>query len=243
MQIGFVAGGGLDGVGEGMAEVQDCAQILLAFVLGDHCRLDFARSRDAVSERVDVAREQLGHVVVQPVEQQRIPDAAVLDHFGEPGSEFPVRERGQRVRVRDDRQGLMKRTDQILAARVIDSGLAADRRVDLREQRRGDLHVAHAPLVAGRREARNVADHPAPQGQYRGIAIHFLGDQRIEHPSGGLQRLVLLAVRQYALGDPLRGEGVRQFREVQLRDGGIGHDQQIPAADARFEQLAVRQQP
>ena len=28
----------------------------------------------------------------------------------------------------------------------------------MREQGRGDLHVAHAPLVAGRREARNVAD-------------------------------------------------------------------------------------
>jgi hypothetical protein len=28
-----------------------------------------------------------------------------------------------------------------------------------------------------------------------------------------------------------------------MRDGGIGHDQQIPASNAGFQQLAIRQQP
>ena len=110
------------------------------------------------------------------------------------------------------------------------------------EQGRRNLHVTDAPLIARGRETGDVADHAAPQGQHRGIAIHFIADQRVEHPRGGLQSLVLLAVRQDALGDPSSGKTVPQFRQVQLRHGRIGHDQEVPPANAGLQQLAVRQQ-
>ena len=57
--------------------------------------------RDRIGQRVHIARQQLGEVVVQPVEQQRVPHAAVLDHFGKSGAQFPVRQGGERVGVRN----------------------------------------------------------------------------------------------------------------------------------------------
>ena len=92
---------------------------------------------------------------------------AVLDHLGKAGTQFPVGQRGQGVGVRDDGERLIEGADQVLAARMIDPGLAADRGIDLGEQRRRHLHIADAALIAGRGEARDVArprrrPRPAP---------------------------------------------------------------------------------
>ena len=58
----------------------------------------------------------------------------------------------------------MEDADQVLALRRVDAGLAADRAVDLGEQRRRDLHEAHAAAQDARGEAREVADHAAAEG-------------------------------------------------------------------------------
>ncbi len=125
---------------------------------------------------------------------------------------------------------------------MVDSGLAADRGIHLRKQRGGNLHVADAALIARRREARDVADHAAAQRQHGRVAIHLVGNQRVEYPARGLQGLVLLAVRQDAVADmPLR-KAAREFCKIQLGDRGIGHDQQIAAGNLLVQQLAIRQQ-
>ena len=56
-----------------------------------------------------------------------IGDRAVLDHLREPGLEFALRQRLQRVGVDQNETRLVKRTDQVLALRMVDPGLAADR--------------------------------------------------------------------------------------------------------------------
>ena len=99
--------------------------------------------------------------------------------------------------VGDHAAWLMERADQVLAARMIDAGLAADGRIDLREQRGRHLHVVDAALVAGRGEARHVADDAAAERDHGRVAIHALRDQRIEIRAKLSQRLVLLAVRQH----------------------------------------------
>ena len=91
----------------------------------------------------------------------------------------------------------MERADHVLAVRMIDGRLAADRGVDLREQRRRHLHVVDAALVAGRGESGHVADDAAAQRDDRGVAIHALRDQRIEDARHAFERLVLLAVGQH----------------------------------------------
>ena len=51
--------------------------------LRDHDGLYLARPADRILQRLGIPRQQLVNVAVQPIEQQRIPDAAVLDHLGE----------------------------------------------------------------------------------------------------------------------------------------------------------------
>ena len=55
VQVGLVRGGRLDGVAEGMSEVQDGPQVMFAFVPGDHGRLDLAGSADGVGQRIGVS--------------------------------------------------------------------------------------------------------------------------------------------------------------------------------------------
>ena len=73
----------------------------------------------------------------------------------------------------------MERADEILAVARIDRGLAADRGIDLRQQRRRHLHdVEAAPQDRGR-EARKIADHAAAERDDEVVAL----DARIEQPS------------------------------------------------------------
>ena len=60
-------------------------------------------------------------------------------------------------------EGLVIRADQVLAERMVDAGLAADGAVDLREQRRRDLHDRNAAQVGGRGKAGRVAHDPAAE--------------------------------------------------------------------------------
>ncbi len=147
------------------------------------------------------------------------------------------------VGIGDHGDGLVERADEVLAAAVIDPGLAADRGVHLRQHRGGDLHVAHAALVAGRGEARDVADDPAAERQHHRIAVEPLSDQGIENPAHRLQRLLLLPLRQDALlnAAPV-AEGRAQRRQVQARHRGVGHDHEVLARDLRFDQRGVAEQ-
>ena len=137
----------------------------------------------------------------------------------------------------------MEGADEILAAGVVDTGLAADRGVDLREQRRGNLRVGNAALIAGGRETRDVAHHASAECHHGRIAVEFLPHQRVEHPSRRLQGLVLLAVRKDAFGDVALPQIAAQFREVEARDGGVGDDHEVspgnPSLEKRRDRRAI----
>ena len=59
---------------------------------------------------------------------------------------------------------LMEYADEVLAARGVYSGLAADRRIDLGEEGRGYLDEAHASPDDAGGEAGEIADHSAAKG-------------------------------------------------------------------------------
>ena len=111
----------------------------------------------AWASAVGVARAAARRRCAPASRTARVPDAAVLDHFGQAGAELPVRQRRQRVRIGDDRPRLVEGADEILAARMVDAGLAADRGVDLRQQRGRAPALGDAALIAGRGEAGDVA--------------------------------------------------------------------------------------
>src|SRR6185437_16307155 len=112
---------------EGMSEVEEGPITLLALVAPHDFRFDLARPADHACQGRGIARQQLLDMRFQPAEEFDIADKTVLDDLGEPGPQLTRRQSGQGMGVRDDRPGLMESTDQILAAGMIDPGLAADR--------------------------------------------------------------------------------------------------------------------
>ena len=74
----------------------------------------------------------------------------------------------------------MEGPDHVLARRMIDGRLSADRGIDLRQQGRGNLDERRAALKAGRRKAGHVANNAAAQGHERGLPFARVFDQRIE---------------------------------------------------------------
>ncbi len=95
----------------------------------------------------------------------------------------------------------MKRADEILARRQIDAGLAADRRIDHREQGRRHLHEGDAAHPAGRAETGEIADHAAAEREDRRIAARLHRRKRVEHARDRIESLVRLAVGQDQLCD------------------------------------------
>ena len=53
----------------------------------------------------------------EPGEERRIADQAVLDHLGEPGTQFARRQGAEGVRVDHHGVGLVEGADKVLAAR------------------------------------------------------------------------------------------------------------------------------
>ena len=110
---------------------------------------------------------------------------------------------------------LVEGADQILAERMIDPDLAANRRVHLRQKRRRDVHERDAAQVAGGGESRHVADDAAAEGDERRLAIGVGPDERLVDPRDRLQRLEALAVRHE---DGLAQSGPGEPRSVEPPD-------------------------
>ena len=127
--------------------------------------------------------------------------------------------------VAQHRPRLPESPDQILALGQVDPGLSADGRIDLGQQRGGDVHVGGAPVEGCRREPGQVGDDAAPHGDDDvGTAEAAAGEppaQILDHA----ERLGLLAVGN---GEPVeRDPGVDRHVDPVLGDhrrpNGPGH--------------------
>ena len=61
----------------------------------------------------------------------------------------------------------MERPEEVLSLRQVNAGLAADRRIDLGDERRRDLDERHAAEVRRGEEPRRVAQRAAPDRDQR----------------------------------------------------------------------------
>ena len=171
MQIAPVSRHLLDGVSKRVAEIQQRAPALggqLALVRLHDPRLERAAAPDhrrqfraaGGQRRALDGRKQVG------VAQQ-----TAFHHFRNARRKLPRRQRREQVRGDKDAAWLVKRPDQILAGPQIDTGLAADRAVHHREQRRRHLVAIDAAQIGRRGKSRQVPDHAAAHREGRAAAV------------------------------------------------------------------------
>ena len=100
----------------------------------------------------------------------------------------------------------MERANEVLALRQVDCGLAADRAVDLRDERRRYMDQGNAAEPGRGKEACGVTERAAAEGDQRLAPLH----SEMEQFPGGIlddrQPLGVLAGRQQDVGGfPARG--------------------------------------
>ncbi len=139
MQPAAVAGSSLDGMAEGVAKIEQRALARFALVGDDDSRLKLATAPHRMDQGTALPCQQLFDVLLQPFDKRQVQGQPVLDHLGQPGAQLAVGQRVEGRHVRDHRARLMEGADHVLAARMVDRGLAADRRVDLGEERGRNL--------------------------------------------------------------------------------------------------------
>ncbi len=121
---------------------------------------------------------------------------AVLDDFVESRTKLASRQRLQERRIDGDDRWMVERPDEILAERMVDAHLAANRAVDLREKRGRHLHERYAAQVRGGDEARHIADDAAADCNDGGATIGVELDQRLVCARDRRELFVSLAVRK-----------------------------------------------
>ena len=234
-----VVGDRLERVPDGVPEVEDAAQPALALVLGDHVGLDAARLDDGRHQHGRLPRQHGLRLARQQVEEVAAGDHPVLHDLVQSRAKLAPRQGGQRQRVGHHEHRLVERADQVLAERMVDADLAADRAVYLRQQRRRHVHQGDAAQEAGRGKAGGVADDAATDGNHGAAAVGAALDERVVDARHRGQRLVALAV-----GDEDRLTGDRGLDACALvtPDDWARHDKALAshavAVEERRELLA-----
>ena len=123
------------------------------------------------------ATREVRAALLQQIQQAGVGDEAALDHLGEAGDPLARGQRFQEADVGDDRARLVERAHQVLARAEIDAGLAADRRVDHRQQRRRHQRERHAAQVDRRHEAGVVGRGAAADADDRGAPVVAAGGE------------------------------------------------------------------
>ena len=125
----------------------------------------------------------------------------------------------------------MEGTDQVLAARMVHTGLAADRRIDHGQQGGGHLHHGDSPEPGGGRKASHVADDPTAQGHQQGATLQFALEGGLVNESNGGGGFLLFTglhhqQRGVEAGCLQAGQGRGPIEGLHLR---ITHHQQLGA--------------
>jgi hypothetical protein len=169
---GFVTRLGFEGVGEGVAEVeQGAAAGRLVLVRATMAALiSTARTTAWVRASGSCARIA-GRSLSSQAKKSASSIAAALTTSAKPARSSRGRAGWRARRCRPDQAGLVEGADQVLAARRVDGGLAAHGAVHLGQQGGRDLDKGRAALVDRGREPARSPDDAAAEGRDRVAAI------------------------------------------------------------------------
>ena len=171
-----------------------------------------------------------------------IAEQAVFGDLRITGAELPIRQGIEERGIGQHQDRLMEGADEILAVRRIDRGLAADRGIDLRQQRGRHLHIIEPAPHHRRGETGKIADDAAAERDDKVAALHPRRDDRLadllEYGKAfrGFPGRHDRAVRRYACFDQRRF-GARQHI---TRHIVVGNDKSLGAGPQRRDPRAER---
>ena len=219
-----------------MTQVEQGARAGFAFVGGDHLGLGGAAPEHRLAPGIGVALDQAGAVTLQPGEELGLAGQAVLDHLGVAGQQLAPRQGREHVGIGEHQARLMEAADQVLAVARVDPGLAADRAVDLGQQGGRDLHEIDATQQHRGGETRDVADHPAAEGDQRAAAFDLHLQQSLDQGFQVMEVLGPLAGGQdhgLAVQSRLLQRAL-EARQMELGQVGVGdHEDPLPRHQRR----------
>ena len=241
-----IPGGRLDRMAERVAEIEHRTPGRVALVGQDDLDL---RPRGSLDDFRDRAAVERGRVTLgdrlalrlEQLEQPLVAEGGHLRRLAERGPEVARRKRTEKRDVGNDGRRLVERPDEVFALGKVDSGLAADRAVDLGEERRRDLDERDAAKV-GRGEEPGRVTERAPSDR----------DQRLtafDPPPGELARRLLddrqplcvltLGKEELFDGPPAVRQAVRDGLAGRRQCAGLRDEDRAPGPEA-LERLVDR---
>ena len=231
---------GLEGVTEGVAEVEERPRAGFALVRLDDGRLRLAGDGDRMGEGIVVQGQHAVPVRLQPCEELGPVDQAVFDDLGVARADLPVGQGAERGRVGEHQAGLVEGADKVLPLARVDRGLAAHGAVDLGEQRRGHLDVVDSAQHDRGGEAGQIPDDAAAERDDRAGPVHSCVEQSVEQILEYCEGLGRLARRKFDHlgGDACAVEPGLQASELVPAHIGVGDDSDGSASEQRGHQDA-----
>jgi len=218
-----VGDGSLDGVADGVAEVEKGARSRgLVFVFFHDAGFD----RDVSSEEIGVGCLIARVECFEGVEHGRVADGSMLDDFGITFAVNPVGKGGEGVGVDDDEAGLMEGPHEVLSFRSVDPSFSSDRRIDLGDDGGGNLDDRDAAVEDGGDKAGEVSHDASAKGDDEGFAIVVVLDEGAAEVIHVIHRLRAFSWRNEVASDGESGlaEGSEDLFGIVEGDIGIGDD-------------------
>jgi hypothetical protein len=156
----IVVGAQLEGMAEGVAEIEDIADAqLVEFVLLDDGGFELDAACDDFDEGLWVELEDFFEGwAFEGLVEGGVADKAILDDFGEAGPEFALRQGAQESEVAEDEFGLGEGSHDVFDAAEVDGDLAANARIDGGKEGGGDLDEGDAAAVDRGGKSSEIAD-------------------------------------------------------------------------------------
>ena len=137
----------------------------------DDLSFELATSTYEVFQSLEVAIENRLGVGLQPAEEIRVHDHAVLDDFGQAAFEFAFGQRVERSQVDPNHGRLPERTDDVLGLWQVDPRFSADAAIDHRKERRGDLEQSNSTVPRRGQKTGQIADDSPTDGNDHGLTV------------------------------------------------------------------------
>ena len=159
-------------------------------------------------------RQQLWNYAGDLTKISLVGDYAMLKNLCKSRTQLPKWKCGKEIRVDKHPCWRVENAHQILARDGVDPRLSADRGVDHGDQSGGNMDDRNSAHEGGGDEACQVADDPASERDYGGVAAESLGEHLVGEPRPCFPGFVGLAGRD--------GEGLDQaLLELTLNFGGV----------------------